>query len=140
MILSRLKTLTCALAFSNPEAVFPHMSLVLITVAWPFSPKLFSQGRAIRSKVRLPSAGTQYLPHAISQSKTVLMNLSGFQAVDSTFQVAILSGIPGSFGCIPDLKAQGSVSTSKNFSYSGIRLTLHRATRQRKKIPVFFSF
>ena len=76
------------------------MSLAVITVAWPFSPKCFSQGRAIRSKVRLPSAGTQYLPH-VSQSKTVLMNWTGFQAVDSRFQVldsgSFVSGtwIPG---------------------------------------------
>ena len=30
--------------------------------------------------------------------------------------------------------------TGKNFSASGIRVTLYRATRQRKKIPFFFLF
>ena len=101
MILSRPKTLTCALwSFQILRAALPHMSLAVITVAWPFSPKYFSQGRAIRSKVRLPSAGTQYLLH-VSQSKTVLMNWTGFQAVDSRFQVldsgSFVSGtwIPG---------------------------------------------
>ena len=102
MILSRPRTLWHAYSgsLSKPEAALPHMSLVLITVAWPFSHKLFTQGRTIRSKVPLPSAGTQYLPQ-VSQSKTVLMNWAGFQAVDSRFQIldsgSLVSGawIPG---------------------------------------------
>ena len=58
MILSRPRTLWHAYSgsLSKPEAALPHMSLVLITVAWPFSHKLFTQGRPLgqRFHCRLP--------------------------------------------------------------------------------------
>ena len=122
----------------------------------------YSVGRAIRSNVQLPSAVDCRLPTTDCRSsifapcKPIQDSLAeldwipgcefripgtGFRIpcqwnLDSRLQSLARFEIPLARFRIP--KSRVPLFTSKNFSYSGNRIPLHWATRQRKKIPVFF--